>query len=465
MEKKFQKALAATLMILSVDLLVACQPKGGGPAPSASRDSKPQGTSDSGGGTGLEGKVFESYIVDPVKLPAYEKYVAPLLAHLLDKEGKSQSGQYSQIFRWRSWYLAPVELNKIDKESLGVSFMKNETQQIARQSMKSVWIDKRIYDQMSLEDQGNLLLHEFVMSVYFMRFMSVNDLCSLSLILEDSWTSKNDCSKMPEHLPKFFLPENIRALNDVDNDNIRYVTGWIKENAKSDVDQLKFLNVLAYKGFDKRFFNPNQKDLPEKDRNLTLSRQQFLEIFQSASLTKSLPDHCADINGEHKFNCRMTWEEKKLKFGATAGVPGFHLSFEFDGAKTLSTDSLLSDDIILGTYAAGDGSLFYLYTFASYAEKVAVGDRMLSGFMLLQKEEMMGGQTRWNISSVYLRNGIVTSIDKNRSQICQAEPVRSESVFDAGWVGYREPKVDFDNEKFLFSQMPIFVSCAPANVN
>lgn len=39
-----------------------------------------------------------------------------------------------EIFKLRTWYIAPVDLTNVSKDTLGVSFFNNETQQIARQT-------------------------------------------------------------------------------------------------------------------------------------------------------------------------------------------------------------------------------------------------------------------------------------------------------------------------------------------
>ena len=212
--------LLTTLAMIGVNLLVSCAQKGNGPSSTGANGSpivtpqggspgpgtKANGTSDSGGGTGMNGKVFESYIVDPTQLPAYKQHLEVLLANI-KSEKPDEPADYDKIFKIKTWYVAPIELDKISKDVLGVSFIKSDTQQIARQTSKEVWIDKRAYDAMNSQDQAKLLLHELVMNIYFFKFMTMTEMCRVSVMVMGE---KNDdgCVQSTDRLDKAMPPEN-----------------------------------------------------------------------------------------------------------------------------------------------------------------------------------------------------------------------------------------------------------------
>lgn len=459
MKKIFQFALMAALTILSVDLLVACQPKDAKSPVVGAQNASPQGTSDSGGGTGIDGKVFESYIVDPTKLEAFEKIVAPTLLNLLNEKGE-RDGSFLKIFKWRTWYIAPVELDKIDKGSLGVSFMKNETQQIARQSMKNVWIDKRIYDKMSLQDQGDLLLHEFVMSVYFIRFMSIGDLCAMAIMAKEG----SDCSTIPENLPKFFKPEPTRALNEADNDSIRFVTGWLKQNARTQITQEDFYTVLFHKNFDKRFFDPKRNGAESGPaEQIKLNVSQIVNLLKAGDLTRTMPDQCVLLDGEKPFDCRLKWTASEIKLGGSA-LPSITLTAEAAGAEAFSFDMFLPTEMDLGTYNQADGETSFNFSISHFRSKQHVGDQVMTGLITLRKPKR-GDASQLYVSSIYLRRGIITSIDKTAKEICQVRKINSSNAWDKGVIMYNRARPNIDNERLIMESMPMYAVCSSFNVD
>ncbi|MGZ3806241.1 MAG: hypothetical protein ACXVB4_18650 [Pseudobdellovibrionaceae bacterium] len=261
------------MLVLSVNMLVSCvakeesltaRPLSGAPnSPKGptlgSPHEKAQGASDSIDGAGIDGKAFESYIIDPTKLPAYVNIVKPLLENILPTD-PSKPTKYDEFFVIKTWYLAPADVDKIQKNTLGVSFLKSETQQIARQSMKEVLIDKRIFDKMNEKDQAEILVYEFIMDQYLLRFANMKSLCQVSLLVSEEKAKENEgCSNIPDFVERTMPAEKPRVLKEEDNENVRYVTAWFLKNAKSSIPEQDYIKVLLYKGFDKRFFNQMMK--------------------------------------------------------------------------------------------------------------------------------------------------------------------------------------------------------------
>src|SRR5262249_1430912 len=71
------------------------------------------GTSDSGGGNGVDNKVYERYIVHPENLPVFQQFLAPKLQQLAMLAPHPEL-VIPVIKRWtlyKTWYIAPVKLD------------------------------------------------------------------------------------------------------------------------------------------------------------------------------------------------------------------------------------------------------------------------------------------------------------------------------------------------------------------
>ncbi|MGZ6441767.1 MAG: hypothetical protein ACXWRU_17035 [Pseudobdellovibrionaceae bacterium] len=468
------------LLIFAVNLLVSCtQNKGGlaarpiegnpnltsgptGPTLGSPQE-QAQGTSDSGGGTGVEGKVFESYIMDPTKLPAYVNIVKPLLDNILPSD-PNKPGKYVSYFKMKTWYLAPVELNKIKKDILGVSFLKSETQQIARQSMKEVWIDKRIFDTMSERDQAELLIHEFVMSQYLIRFTSLKELCQLSVLILGE-KENGGCINIPDFINKSMPPEKPRVLNNEDNENIRYVTGWLLENAQKPLPELDYVKVLFNKGFDKRFFNPRNYQLKsEKAPDLKISKKQLLEAIRTTQLGGYLPEICSDLV-EASRPCKLNIQEASVDYDKYS-LTGLSLQLNIGADKVAELTSMVPDEQELTVNLDSNGKVYYALTLTDWRKSIKVGDSFFMAIILFTESEKskQDSQKQLMIESIILRPGIVTSIDKDQNPICQVVVPKVKKPFDDGIIVHQEASDSLILER-SFSTLKPFIYCSPQNVS
>jgi hypothetical protein len=409
MKTRLQISLFALIGFISANLLCSCAPKsnsiqplnivtppnaapkgsvteGGGNADSSVPVSglTAHGTSDSGGGTGVDGKVFESYIVDPTELPAYKQFVAPLLKNI--KTERPDGTQFDQVIKIKTWYIAPVDLEKINKDILGISFVKSDTQQIARQTMKEVWIDKHLYDQMAPQEQGQLLLHEFVMNIYLIKFMLMSDLYRSSEVITGKKyveTGSTDINVLDKIMPL----EMSHPLTDQDNENIRFVTGWMLQNLQKPVLNKDFIQLLFYKNFDKRFYSPQNADKKATSlADLKMPFKEFYRAIKGAELSDNMPNSCFGETTNTKKACKIYVEEKTIKFGLSK-LQGIDLHVKVEGEAPLVFTMFVGDEVQLTANQDRD-QIIYSYSFLSWQDKNKIGDRVLSGFLFFKKENL-----------------------------------------------------------------------------
>ncbi len=161
-----------TLIAWILTIFVGCKPRGQSPAhtPPASMT---QGTADSGGGNTFNGKPLESYIVDITLLPAFKNQVEPILEDLKYFSVGNYAFQF--LIKNKAWYFIPEDLTTLPKEKIGSAV---HSEQAALQDFKQIWINSKIFDAMtSEEDQAKLILHELLMGLKLLKFDSARQEC------------------------------------------------------------------------------------------------------------------------------------------------------------------------------------------------------------------------------------------------------------------------------------------------
>ncbi len=464
--------LISVLTLAGVNLLVSCTQKGGGvpqvgqasPGPvTGSGGTVPaanaNGTSDSGGGTGIDGKVFESYIVDPTGLPAYQQFVKPLLENL-KSEKPTEPIRYDQIFKMKTWYIAPVELSKISKDLLGVSFINSSTQQIARQTMKEVWIDKRVYDAMEPRDQAELLVHELVMNMYFFKFITMTDMCRVSVLINGEKDNEG-CVHSSNLLDKAMPPEKIRPLDDQDNANIRFVTGWLMQNAQKPVPEKDFVRVLFNKGFDKRMFNPDNYGDKGKPAELKISGKELYRAIKGAELTGNMPSVCAGLTSSQTKPCKVEITEKQMSLQGMT-LPAYNVGIALEGEAPINMFFYVGDETTLSTSDDGNGGIIYTFVLADWRDKIHIGDRLYSGFMLFRKESP-APQAGLSLDSLIVKPGIIVSMDKTKDPICLVSAPKVVSLIDDG-ILIQQTNAQSNLVQQSYAAAPPFAACSASNV-
>ena len=283
----FLNTCGMVAMALCMTLNVACseskQSAGvqGNPSPVAG--SQFDGTADGNGGNGINGKMYESYIVDPTTLPAYKNLIQPKLEMLLKKAEKEQgtldeavSQGYAKMFISKKWYLAPVSLNTLNKKTIGVEFTKENTEQLALQTKNEVWINSKIFEKMSEKDQATLLAHEFTMSARMEIKKGHRHICEL--------LAGKGC--------EYFENDRIGTdeMNQEDYQKIRAATAYVMS-----IDENTALKSMQ-DVFVEFFFGDFMESTKWKEvaHDVTVSSSTLKTILKRASLSGKLNGLCFD---------------------------------------------------------------------------------------------------------------------------------------------------------------------------
>lgn len=311
------------VMALAMTFAVACTGSGqlpglGGQGKDAATPQQPladgqpdgaggeDGTTDGNGGNGVNGKIYESYIVNPQELAAYKQIIQPKMESLDKSWNAAEKAEdavplFNLIWKFKKWYIAPVSLNSLKKKTIGVEFTKENTEQLALQTDSEVWIDSRLFEKMSITEQAQLLMlmHEYTMNAYLIKFDSIYDLCTLASTRAENPEHFN-CGTRAE-VDKVMPPEPKRDLNKTDYSRIRYMTSTLLENnsfgTKKDLS-----NLLLINGFDNRVFK-NNVDSSSKSEQVDVSANEIVIALKGIAYSQAMNGPCVGVQSGIEKNC------------------------------------------------------------------------------------------------------------------------------------------------------------------
>ncbi|MCB0406800.1 MAG: hypothetical protein KDD34_01275 [Bdellovibrionales bacterium] len=148
----------------------------------------------------------------------------------------------------RMWYFVPIELKKLPGSIIGAPVNVENLGQIAIQNEQEIWMDNKLFESLSPEDQVRILIHEFVMGIRIMEYSTKSDTCIANasyLLYEDKEDQyKKESEKCYSNSQFDTLGKSLNPifgdkidLKDKDYRAVRTLTNWILdgfENVSKD---------------------------------------------------------------------------------------------------------------------------------------------------------------------------------------------------------------------------------------
>ncbi len=337
----------------------------GGQSPNPGGNGKFQGTTDGGGGNGVLGQPFESYIVDPTQLRGFKEYIQPIIDNLNKSEKAEESSENDSMndlgiwLKLKRWYLIPLNMSCVDKDTLGVSFAGNGVEQLACQDREEIWIDSKKTDNTNDREFARLILHEIVMQLYLLRFEKFSDI--LRRFKQVDPKAKIDFADGElNHMDVVLKAEPRRPLNRQDYFAIRRVTDILFERGRT-MTWREFDDLLRYNNFDKRFLDNEQSTVPEGfDSIKEMPLADFLKLLTVEESLGRKVDVCRTPTGEKIADCEAQFEivdeypMKKLKIALRAGGQTKVFAAHTPDKVTISSARDLNRDYFMVTFAELD---------------------------------------------------------------------------------------------------------------
>lgn len=194
----------------------------------------------------------------------------------------------------KNWYFIDCKLQDIPNERKGLYL---ETYQTAIHTSREIFIDSNSYKEMYKEERAKLLLHEMIMSYYLIKYLSLDDLCKMSV----------SCSGDYQIIGrwKMFRPETYRPLSEEDHQKIRNVTAWIWEQRESLTTE-GFSKMVRMNDFDKRF-ETVWKNSSSFSKEIEIDIANLVRMFKKYQWGQSFPEFCkyAPDTGVSSSKCHV----------------------------------------------------------------------------------------------------------------------------------------------------------------
>lgn len=442
--------------LLVVKFLVGCQAKEGIspnpqhlPVPPSNSNPKADGTSDTGGGNGVMEKVYESYAKNPYLFPAYGSHLEKLFNNL--EKALPRAGFKAWIIA-KTWYIAPVELKKIDKEILGLSFIDTETEQLAVQKPNSIWIKKEVFDRMDSESQADLILHEYVMIMYLMKFKPYSTICKM--------INSGSCQTLGS-LDKLWPAEPDRPLNERDYENIRSVTAWLKDRRDADEIKMEDLkSVFLAKEFDARFLNPRDA---KTEKPVIISPSEFFKIIQAPALAGNPLANCtAEQTVEIECQVQVTPTDIHLVNVPMAPVKGFNIEIKNRNGEKKSVNFTFGNDVKVQYTMTYKGTDYWTAFGVQMEDQFKTGDPANIVIFILTHSTLIQ-ETPFELQRIFVKPGVITSIDIKRDNQCLVQKVKPTSFATQSLVIHRQDHREFW-EQYLYESLVPTAACGDMNV-
>lgn len=378
-----------------------------------------EGTSQGGGGNGLDGKLFESFIRNPMDFPAFKEIVVKALQPMKSTPAEQKSSSNIK-FGLKTWFFIPGPLkNVIPSRVLGVSFLEGTVNLYAFQTAREIWVDRDVFARMTLEEQATLLIHEHLMSIYLTKFMKVSELCETLRRAGDpkacSLPPQMDVEDWNQTLP----PVPFHELNDTDYANIRTMTNWLVHHGSSATHE-QFLQMAWDNGFDRRFSTLDRNGRSDQQdgstpKEVSFTGKEIHALLNRAKYAERLPSICEDPQTGTVKECSIRWAAETLKMSLDK------VSFE---QKVLRLQVLDNENRLVGeTFMALDSQtssgisrdmtgrdFIILYPPPIYDLNPQPGKRLFNILFHLEQKGELGQKPQWELQSLILQSAVITEI-------------------------------------------------------
>ena len=297
-------------------------PKTHTPTPMVQQQEPTQGTVDGGGCNGIHGLCLEAYQQDIVQFPEYQKYIQPILDRL-HRKLPIFATNLEYIANKRSWYFIPEKLKNITSNKLEVAFA---TEQVALQGMFEIWIDKKMYKEMSLEKRAKLLLHEMLMGNKILEFHNFFEICNAnsSNLMEIEYCSiQENIYKSNSAFAEIGKSKDKIKIEAQDYLAIREITNALLSNKEPQATDglVSWLNNLKHREY--KTPPPTYFWLLEEHANINpKSLNDFLELNPNFSIQYGYLNFIYQNNTKYNYICEFNHsyekENKSLKITLTA---------------------------------------------------------------------------------------------------------------------------------------------------
>nr|WP_295904304.1 hypothetical protein [uncultured Bdellovibrio sp.] len=326
-KRRYFHLIPSVLVVTSL-ILSACQEASHQVTPRVASNNKNARVESVAGRTKLT-KEQEGQVVDPTSLVPYQQY----LKTTFDKLSEGSTTSWPTLFKLKKWIIAPMDIKKDEATSLSMTYSESTAQAQARQTQFEVWIDSRTVKEASDADKSQLILTEFLTSLYTLKNLPGDQFCNL--VKEISPKSqcvvpKQDVSQETQveteakkaetarktqqraagkTVPKPAVQRSTlvqaKPLNQGDYNNIRVVKNYILQQG-ANIRHDELVKKMSETGFDVRIFDMEIKADDGMGDTGKVSGEALESLFVQAKALDKTKVTCHLLQLDTKGTCEIS---------------------------------------------------------------------------------------------------------------------------------------------------------------
>lgn len=367
---------------------------------------------------------------DPTTLEPYKHILEPVFLKL----NKIEFILWSDLARLKTWVIGPID-DKKDFSPAMASTTAEGAGYIAHQMKYEIFINLALYDKLNEEQQADLLLNEFLTSLYTLKSFKTEELCSL---LEEKKLKIDNCqpktTKANDSLddgdlenieelniaagrsndrPQKVNPERKAALDRLDYDKIAIVKKFILEQ-RSNLNVEDLLTKMRANGFDMRIFSFKVLEGNDPNSNNHIGKQTIDSLFSQLQQLEKKSLNCHFLRLGETGTCKF--QASRMADGAGAsGKKSNYLNFAVKiDDETVATDMIYQSGK-LKTVRLGDPGgkemLYLVPLFSAGLQNRLQGQTYRMNYFVASKIiSDTGAEQPWKLHGLLSAPGVVAEV-------------------------------------------------------
>lgn len=366
-------------------------------------------------------KKYSKNIKDPRTLAAYNAHLSEIFK-ALEKSGQVP---WSNLFSLKNWIFGGADIKMITS-FISEEYEVRHQQAVVRQTQFEVFVDDKAFATIASEEQAKLILRQYLMSLYSLRSLSGQELCTLAKqsltstecqaiaqapTPEQAAAARVEASKSKTKVTKT-VPAVNRKIERADENRVDRVLALMMQKG-TQLTEADLLKELTDAGFDMRLFSFKLGKASEVKNHLKMTDAQTESLFKEVVQLHGKETTCFSLRLDGNSKCQVSVERSDLfKVPGHAGYRLISLAAkEVEAESALMTEVFyeLNGQDIVEVMNSKNEKLQLLPLMSKGLEKPEVGTKYRLNYLVLKKSETEG-KTNFGLSGVLSIPGIIKKV-------------------------------------------------------
>ncbi|WP_413568956.1 hypothetical protein ACLWBD_15965 [Bdellovibrio sp. HCB117] len=370
-------------------------------------------------------KKYSKNIKDPRNLTAYNSHLSELFK-ALEKSGQVP---WSGLFSLKNWIFGGVDLKTISN-FISEEYEVRHQQAVVRQTQFEVFVDDKAFVTIASEEQAKLILRQYLTSLYSLRNLSGQELCTLAKqslnntecqalaqtpTPEQAAAARIEASKSKSKSDTTVAktaPSVSRKMERADENRVDRVLALITQKGVQ-LTEADLLKELTDAGFDMRLFSFKLGKASEVANPKKLTDAQAEALFKAVMQLHGQESTCFSLRSDSNSKCLVNVERSDVfKIPGHAGYRLISLAVkEAEAESSLLTEVFyeMNGQDVVEVMNSKNEKLQLLPLVSKGLEKPEVGTKYRLNYLVLKKVEAEG-KTDFGLSGVLSIPGVLKKV-------------------------------------------------------